>query len=184
LRETVFRRLLASDRYRRLRLVYPVTSRSADVCTFIHSKLMSADDDVLRIGSANLSSRSLGMDTECDLTVVAGGRDDVRAGITTIQARLLAEHLGLDTEYVIQETQRLGSLRALIDSRSDADRTLARIELSVEDAPAVDTAKVVQTAADPAEPIAFASLWSRVMGLVMRRLAPAAAGHQRRTEFV
>ncbi len=35
-------------------------------CCDLHSKLMIVDDEVLRIGSANFSNRSMGLDTECD----------------------------------------------------------------------------------------------------------------------
>ena len=45
---------------------HPARAMSA---TFVHSKVMIADDDFVRIGSANWSHRSMGFDTECDLAV-------------------------------------------------------------------------------------------------------------------
>ena len=65
--------MIAADTYGRLRLVYPAASRAQDVPTFIHSKVMIVDDELVRIGSANFSRRSMGVDTECDLAVEAGG---------------------------------------------------------------------------------------------------------------
>ena len=86
-RDGAFRQLIAADKYKRLRLVYPTASRSRDVPTFVHSKVMIVDDVLARIGSANFSHRSMGMDTECDLAVDAGGDPDARAGIRRIRDR-------------------------------------------------------------------------------------------------
>ncbi len=40
----------------------------------VHSKVMIVDDRYLRVGSANLCHRSMGTDTECDLSVAAEWR--------------------------------------------------------------------------------------------------------------
>ena len=80
-RDGVFRQLIAADAHKRLRIVYPAASRAQDVPTFVHSKVMIVDDVLVRIGSANFSHRSMGVDTECDLAVDAGGDRRVRAGI-------------------------------------------------------------------------------------------------------
>jgi uncharacterized membrane protein YdjX (TVP38/TMEM64 family) len=152
-RESAFRILIAADEHKRLRLVYPAASRSRDVPTFVHSKVMIVDEDLARIGSANFSHRSMGMDTECDVAAVA--RDaDARAGICRIRDRLLAEHLGLSAEDVARGISRGGSIGALIDAHASADRTLVRIEVS-QQAPAASA--VLQAAADPDEPVAFGS---------------------------
>ena len=73
LREGVLQHLVAADRYGRLRVVYPAASRAAGIATFVHSKVMVVDDVLMRIGSANWSRRSMGVDTECDVAVDAGG---------------------------------------------------------------------------------------------------------------
>jgi phospholipase D1/2 len=127
-RDAAFRRLTAADSSGRLRLVYPVASRAQDVATFVHSKVMIVDDELVRIGSANFARRSMGMDTECDVAVEADGDSRVRAGIRHIRDRLLAEHLGLPVPTVAREIERSGSLGALIDARQDADHTLLPIE--------------------------------------------------------
>jgi len=41
-----------------------------DTCVNAHAKLMVVDDALARVGSANLSDRSLELDTQCD--AVAG----------------------------------------------------------------------------------------------------------------
>ena len=52
--------------------------------TMIHSKVMVIDDKLLRIGSANINNRSMGTDTECDLTIEAAecGRTRSRSRIS------------------------------------------------------------------------------------------------------
>ena len=100
--------LVGADRHRRLRLVYPVASRARDVATFVHSKVMIVDDRLLRIGSANLSHRSMGVDSECDLVADAGADPVRRAGVQHTRDRLLGEQLGLAPEAVAAEVARLG----------------------------------------------------------------------------
>ena len=133
-RDAVFRALLAADTHRRLRLVYPAASRAKDVPTFVHSKVMIVDDVLVRIGSANCSHRSMGMDTECDVAVEAGGSAAVRDGIRRIRDRMLAEHLDMQPGDVSREIERAGSLGALIDARAQGDHTLVAIETPPETA--------------------------------------------------
>ena len=71
----------------------------------IHSKVMVIDDKVLRIGSANINNRSMGTDTECDLTIEATSASE-REKITHIRNRLIADHTGLTPSDVGQAFQR------------------------------------------------------------------------------
>jgi uncharacterized membrane protein YdjX (TVP38/TMEM64 family) len=153
-REGTFRQLMAADRHGRLRLVYPAASRSHDMPTFVHSKVMIVDDALLRIGSANCSHRSMRMDTECDLAADAGGDPAARAGIRRIRNRLLAEHLGLPVDAVEREIENRGTIRAVIDARQNAERTLVRIDVSEEGS---EPLTVLRAAADPKEPAAVGS---------------------------
>jgi phosphatidylserine/phosphatidylglycerophosphate/cardiolipin synthase-like enzyme/uncharacterized membrane protein YdjX (TVP38/TMEM64 family) len=153
-RDEVFRLMLAADEHKRLRLVYPTASRSRDVATFVHSKVMIVDDVLARIGSANLSHRSMGTDTECDLAVEAGDNANARTGIRHIRNRLLAEHLGVPAAALDGEIERAGSIGRLIDSREHAEHTLVRIEVPSE---AELPSAVLQAVADPDEPIAYGS---------------------------
>ena len=114
---------------------------------------MIVDDELVRIGSANFARRSMGMDTECDLAVEAAGDPRVRAGIRRIRDRLLAEHLGMAVDDGVIGARRAGSLRALIDSRQTADRTLTPIE-PVTDQPAAPS-ETLRATLDPGEPIGF-----------------------------
>jgi phosphatidylserine/phosphatidylglycerophosphate/cardiolipin synthase-like enzyme/uncharacterized membrane protein YdjX (TVP38/TMEM64 family) len=152
-RERVFRELNSADTHERLRLVHPMASRSRDVPTFVHSKVMIVDDGLVRIGSANFSRRSMGVDTECDLAVDAGDSPRARAGVRHVRNRLLAEHLGLPVDEVAHRLVNAGSLGALIDERARAEHTLVRIEAAPDRESAAPAA--LQLAADPDEPIWF-----------------------------
>jgi phosphatidylserine/phosphatidylglycerophosphate/cardiolipin synthase-like enzyme len=150
MRDSVFRRLIAADTFHRLRLVAPVASRARDAATFVHSKVMIVDDTFLRIGSANCSHRSMGVDTECDVAVEASGHQTVAAGIVRVRDRLLGEHLGLSTDDVSAALSRTGSLCALLDERASADRTLVRVVLPAE--PIGAPTEALRLAVDPDEP--------------------------------
>ena len=71
MRERMFKKLLHADRYNRLRLYWPEVPGLNDECVNVHSKIIIIDDELLRIGSANLNNRSMGLDTECDLVLKA-----------------------------------------------------------------------------------------------------------------
>ena len=64
--------------------------------TYIHSKLMIVDDRFLTVGSANLTNRSMGLDSELHVTWEHDG-DHGRLvdAIRNVRVSLLAEHTGL-----------------------------------------------------------------------------------------
>src|SRR5690606_8573115 len=99
LRTRLIERLREADRFKRLRVYYPhIPGLDDGCCLDVHSKLMVVDDEVLRLGSANLCNRSMGVDTECDLILEARGRPEVAAEIRRFRNRLLGEHLGVAPE--------------------------------------------------------------------------------------
>ena len=75
-RDSVCRQLIAAATHKRLRLVYRSLTHTGRLST-CSLEVMIVDDVLVRIGSANFSRRSMGVDTECDLAVDAG--DDTRA---------------------------------------------------------------------------------------------------------
>jgi phospholipase D1/2 len=160
-RDAAFRRLTEADTSGRLRLLYPIASRTKDVATFVHSKVMIVDDELVRIGSANFARRSMGMDTECDLAVEAGGDSRVRAGIRHIRDRLLAEHLSLPVETIATELERSQSLCALIDAHQAADHTLLPIEPVTGQVAEPSTA--VRDTVDPDEPLGFGATLTQLV---------------------
>lgn len=125
LRTRLVERLSAADRHGRFRILYPHIDGLADkVCIDLHSKLMIVDDDMLRVGSANLSNRSMGMDSECDAVIEARGNARVQAYIRDVRHRLLAEHLDVEVAAVVAAFETHGALGPAIEALSGRTRTL------------------------------------------------------------
>ena len=74
LRNKALHRLCSADKHQRLEILAPFSKELGDTTINVHSKVMIVDDRWARIGSANLSGRSMGLDSECDL--VACDQDD------------------------------------------------------------------------------------------------------------
>jgi phospholipase D1/2 len=155
LRERMLRQLQRADRYGRLRVYYPSVPGLADGCVNLHSKVLIVDDWLLKVGSSNLSNRSLGLDTECDLVIEADDGEHgaaVRRAICAVRDRLLAEHLGLSPEEVAARVHAQGSLVAVIEARRGAPRALEPVPLQ-SDAP-LNLAALEQFVVDPERPMA------------------------------
>jgi phosphatidylserine/phosphatidylglycerophosphate/cardiolipin synthase-like enzyme len=121
------RRLRAADRFGRLRICYPtVRGLDHDESIVVHSKIMVADNTLFRVGSANLSDRSMRLDTECDLTIEAT-EERQQAAIARLRNRLLGEHLGLPAEAVMERLAKDRSLIRLIDACSTQSRCLREL---------------------------------------------------------
>lgn len=124
------RRLQAADRFGRLRVYQTRVPGGGLDAVKLHAKLMTVDDRLLRIGSANMSNRSLGLDSECDIAVEAAGdaAERIAEMVAYVRNDLLAEHLGTDPATVAAAIQREGGLIGGIESLrapEDADgRTL------------------------------------------------------------
>ncbi|HJL18105.1 MAG TPA: phospholipase D-like domain-containing protein, partial [Sandaracinaceae bacterium LLY-WYZ-13_1] len=131
LRARLLRRLREADAHGRLRVVGPVVP--GDVGVNVHAKVMVVDDRVLRVGSANLSDRSQGLDTECDAAVEAHD-EATRTWIRDVRDGLLAEHLGVSRETVRASLAREGSLLAALDALRGGERTLVDLEPELDEA--------------------------------------------------
>lgn len=120
--------LKAADLHGRLRIVYPLASRSAELAIYVHAKLAIFDDRWLQVGSANLTQRSLGFDTECDVLVEVQDEAD-RERVLNLRARLVGHWVGATAEEVRAAEQELGSLVLAIDRLGGAERGLATPEI-------------------------------------------------------
>jgi phospholipase D1/2 len=128
LRTRVLKKLRAADKYGRLRIYYPRTAGLEDVWINLHSKLCIIDDRLVRVGSSNLSNRSMGFDTECDLAIEADNGDETADGIRRFLARLLGEHLGVSQDQVMETIEKTGSLIGAIEGLRNGDRTLEDLD--------------------------------------------------------
>ena len=132
LRSRLIKRLREADEYRRLRIFCPVLDEQKSCCMSVHSKLLIADNEIVRIGSANVSNRSLGFDTECDLALEADGNRAIEQAIGRLRNSLLAEHLGASLEDLAQTMEQTQSLVASIRKfRTHHSRTLELVDCSV-----------------------------------------------------
>ena len=155
LRSGLVQRLRNVGGDRRIKVCYPhVDGLTDEMCVNLHSKVMIVDDRFLRIGSANFANRSMGLDSECDLTLE--GRDDrSRQFIEATRARLLAEHLGSEEETVQREIGARGSLLAAVEALNTHPGRCLR-ELCLNDDSALPA--LIARLGDPEEPVTSAAL--------------------------
>jgi phosphatidylserine/phosphatidylglycerophosphate/cardiolipin synthase-like enzyme/uncharacterized membrane protein YdjX (TVP38/TMEM64 family) len=125
LRARLLGRLRAKDRLGRLRVCYPEVAGLGERFVNVHAKILVVDDRLLLVGSANLNNRSMGLETECDLAIEAGEREEERAAIGALRNRLLAEHLGVAPQTFADAVAREGSLCGAIEVLNNAERRLA-----------------------------------------------------------
>jgi phosphatidylserine/phosphatidylglycerophosphate/cardiolipin synthase-like enzyme/uncharacterized membrane protein YdjX (TVP38/TMEM64 family) len=168
LRQRALARLRAHDAHGRLH-VYCALSDGA--CISVHSKLMIADDHILRVGSSNLSNRSMGLDTECDVVLEAQA-DDARAreGIRAVLCHLLGEHLGCPPQRVSELASDPRALVAFIDARKDGPRHLAPLDAAPQTSGGL--AGLEDTIADPERPVALDDFVRELLPVRIDRPAP------------
>lgn len=117
------------DKGDRFRIYVPVTKGGSDI--YVHAKLMIVDDRILRIGSANLNNRSLGLDSECDMVLdcaLPTNRGAEKA-IAALRTRLLAEHLGVGENAVAEAFAKTGSLVDTVEVLRGEGKTLELLDL-------------------------------------------------------
>ena len=127
-RAQLLQHLVDKDVNGRLRVVAPVSDELGDESINVHSKVMIVDDRWLRIGSANLSCRSLGLDSECDIVVEDPGGEVAKS----LRADLIAEHVGSaekEVRALIDDHGITGALSAL----GDGGRRLERVTIAPDD---------------------------------------------------
>jgi phospholipase D1/2 len=149
-RATLLRELWKGDRHGRLHVYTPVTPGGCDI--YVHSKIGIVDGELLRVGSANLNNRSMGLDSECDLMI--DGRRPANAGasnrIGSILCDLLGEHLGVAADDIRRRVEVTGSLLKTIEDLRGHGRTL--VPLHIEEPNAVEAAVAEREALDPERP--------------------------------
>lgn len=125
--------------------------------TFIHSKLLLVDDRFLSIGSANITNRSMGLDTELNVSWEdeSGGAGSMGNSIRRLRGTLLAEHAGLlgsDREKSFEEKERL--VDYLDRLAADPAIRLNRYESdpALENTPFGDALDPISCMVDPTEP--------------------------------
>jgi phosphatidylserine/phosphatidylglycerophosphate/cardiolipin synthase-like enzyme len=78
-----------------------VAGENCEAATFIHSKVLIVDDQLLCVGSANMTERSMSLDSELCLFWQGEPGSQLSRDIQRLRASLLAEHSGQpDDEFV------------------------------------------------------------------------------------
>ncbi|HEX4180862.1 MAG TPA: phospholipase D-like domain-containing protein [Caulobacteraceae bacterium] len=112
-RSMVIRRLKAADVFGRFRAWCPETPAGHTV--IVHAKVTIVDDQLARIGSANLNNRSTGFDTECELAIEAS--DEVSAlAIVTLRNRLVGHYMGRNADDIAGAVERHGGLIGAVEA--------------------------------------------------------------------
>jgi len=194
-RDELLDRLRDADRDGRF-AVYWATLRGGSTedvfhnSVYIHAKTMVIDDRLVRIGSANLNNRSMGLDTELDVFFAVDDADET--GITAValyRRRLLSYLLHTDTKTIAAAEKNAGSLIGAIASLRGGEKTLYPFEHRAE---TLDTGIALPVElADPDHPLTdedaervLAAMWSgKNMSQNVREAfndAVAAARHRRR----
>jgi phosphatidylserine/phosphatidylglycerophosphate/cardiolipin synthase-like enzyme len=111
-RSEVLYRLEQADAHDRFYAFSPNTRRGERI--IVHAKVTVIDNTLLRIGSANLNNRSMGFDTECDLSI----EPDTEAGRAAVEAfrhRSIAHFLGVDADAFAAAEALFGSMGKAIE---------------------------------------------------------------------
>jgi len=174
LRDRVLCKIYDADEHGHLQIVSPYVPAAAPenppISLNLHSKVCIIDDEFLRIGSSNLTNRSMGLDTECDLAIEARGDAEQRAAIVGFRNRLLAEHLGVRPDTVDAAVEAAGCIREAIVRLAKGDRTLLPYKPCT--STLADTILPDGTIVDPGEPLTMEKI---AKWLFAREPAPAEA---------
>ncbi|MDQ8205528.1 VTT domain-containing protein [Pelagicoccus sp. SDUM812003] len=125
LRDRLLERLKEADTYDRLRVYYPLTQgeRDKSQAIYVHAKLIVVDDRILKIGSSNLSNRSMSVDSEIDFSLAFEKTND---SIASFRQTLIAQHFSAEPKAWQEAEEKEASLASCFDafSRKSGQRNL------------------------------------------------------------
>jgi phospholipase D1/2 len=124
LRARMLKKLRDADEHDRFRIYYVRLSTNPHVSLMVHAKVMIIDDCFARVGSANASNRSMGLDSECDIAVESSDTQDCGIAITDFRRKLLAEHLDVEVDDITTAEQQHVTLIEAIESLRGNEHTL------------------------------------------------------------
>lgn len=124
-----FRRMVeASNLKDRVIMAYPICKEKDSVVTIrVHSKILIIDDRIIHIGSANMNDRSMGFDTECDVSMTAS-TDDHSQKILEIRNDLIREHTGYEIEEIENIVKGELPLKMLMEDNPHSRQHLINID--------------------------------------------------------
>ena len=130
-RQSAIAQLREADLYGRFHAYSARTTKGSTI--IVHSKVVVVDDRLVRIGSANLNNRSLGLDTECDVALEATDEphfEQTRLAIQGFLDRLIGHYIDRSAGEVRAAIREHGGLAAAIAALDHPHRRrLAPVEL-------------------------------------------------------
>ncbi len=124
IRSHLVERVRKLDPYGRFGFYHPEIPGLKDSLIEVHSKVLIVDDTLVRVGSSNLANRSMGFDTECDLSMETTGHPRACRVCVELRNRLLSEHLEVTAANVGEMLEKTGSLIKTIEALNNANRVL------------------------------------------------------------
>lgn len=119
LRDRLLEQLHEADRHGRLRTLAPEVSSDGETdYVYVHSKVVVVDDRILKIGSSNLSNRSLSVDSELDMTLEF---EEADREVCHFRQRLLGMHWGLSREEWTELEEEEGGMLAALDKKGEGE---------------------------------------------------------------
>ena len=112
-RAEVLWRLEKADIHNRFSAFYPLTSMGDRI--IVHAKMTIIDDKLMRIGSTNLNNRSMGLDTECDLSFEVDSEEE-RALIRQYRQHSLGHFVGVTGRQFADAEHETGSIARTIET--------------------------------------------------------------------
>ncbi|WP_432255870.1 phospholipase D-like domain-containing protein [Limimaricola sp. AA108-03] len=127
-RARLLRLVRDADLHDRFRLYTPVAEAGTHI--YVHAKVVIMDDRLLRVGSSNMNNRSMGFDTECDLSIEVEDKSAPELGkrILGLRNDLVAEHLNRANSEIEATLRETGSLVRTIDRLRGDGRSLVPFE--------------------------------------------------------
>ncbi len=128
-RALFMRRLREADVFGRFRAYCPETSGGEVI--IVHAKTSVFDDDLVRVGSANMNNRSGGFDTEVELAIEAR-TEAHRKAIAAFRNTLVGHYMGRTGDVVQHAVDEHGGLAQALDvlNRSGRLREIAPEQLT------------------------------------------------------
>jgi phospholipase D1/2 len=102
-------RQIAQQHGHAIRILCSVATREdgSPAPTFIHSKVLITDNRLMTIGSANVTNRSMSLDSELNLVWECREDNALATSIARVRARLLSEHAGIEHDVAFEQTTGL-----------------------------------------------------------------------------
>lgn len=149
-RAELVRAVKAVDHAGRFQIVIPHTSGGTPI--YVHAKLTIIDDEVLRVGSANMNNRSMGLDSECDVFIDSARPANAGVGpkITALRHSLIGEHCGIAEEEVGPLLEEHGSMAAMMLAVPRHGKHVRPLEL--QELSATEEALAANAVLDPERP--------------------------------